>query len=79
MEKRYPWDVLRVRYEDLTRTPTGKIDRILRFCGLEEDENVITFAEEVLRPVVRKRRSEAPPVLESRFREIKSELEYDVG
>lgn len=48
--KRYPYDTLMVKYEDICNNPQEYLKKIISFLELEEDSKVIQYGVNVLKP-----------------------------
>lgn len=66
-----------LRYEALVTDPRAILAGLLAFCGLERDEAVLDYAEEILRVVPRKPPVELHPDVEPIFLSMMNEMGYE--
>ncbi|MEI6260925.1 MAG: sulfotransferase [Deltaproteobacteria bacterium] len=75
--QRYPYDVLRVTYEELCHDPGNVMEQIREFVGLGKDEVFLQYGQSVLRPVKLNPPFILASVIERPFYETMQALGYD--
>jgi len=76
LQSLYPDDVMSVRYEALTSSPRSCVQRILEFSDLADDQTVLDYAENVLRPVRKKGPIALPSIISQSFETTMHGLGY---
>jgi len=76
LQSLYPDDIMLVRYEMLTRSPTSCVERILEFGELADDQSVLDYASSVLRPTHEKGSIALPSIISQSFEKTMQRLGY---
>lgn len=76
VHRKYPDDVMWLRYEDLTINPIMRLDELLRFCDLPEDKVFMHYALGIIKPNQGHKRIDIPDFLQGAFSRISSDLGY---
>ncbi len=74
-----PDSIYPLYYESLTRNPREELLKLIEFCGLEENEVFLSYAEEVLIPAKPKSIVPLPDFLRDAVEETNQELGYTTG
>lgn len=76
MIKRFPKDILLLRYEDLTANPGGKLKELLQFCELPGDNIFMQYAFYKIRSSGGHSRADVPDYLRPAFDQVMVDLGY---
>jgi hypothetical protein len=76
LQSLYPNDIMTVRYESLTSTPTSCVQRILEFGELADDQSVLDYASSVLRPMHENSSIALPSIISQSFEKTMQRLGY---
>jgi len=74
--KRYPANVMAVRFEDLSQHPDTELSKLRAFLGLAEDAAFLEYGKETLHPVPRVEAFALHPLIEAPFNETMRMLGY---
>lgn len=77
--KHFPESVIHIQYEKLTENPRQELNKLMEECNLENDNNVIKYAEEKLYKNKPKPKPNLLPKIEILFNETMADLGYSTG
>ncbi|MCG9127702.1 sulfotransferase [Candidatus Poribacteria bacterium] len=77
IKKKYPENILKVTFEELTSNPIRMLTEISNFCELPYDKKLIEYGESTLHPIPTRDTFQLDPVVKPIFYDIMRELGYN--
>ena len=74
----FPGQIYMIRYEDLVASPKHTLHELLEFCELNKDDDMITYATKVLKPVPARKSHDLHPNIYSAFIETMRRAGYSI-